>query len=83
MKAYAVGANGPAIVGVGHPKPDRGQVLLRVKAAALNSADLGMAQGRAHGGRGGVGTVLGSECAGEVVEAAPDVAADRPELRLR
>jgi NADPH2:quinone reductase len=48
---------------------------VRVRAAALNRADLGMARGRAHGARGGVGTVLGSECAGEVVEAATDATA--------
>jgi len=72
MKAYVVGAGGPAITEVAQPKPGSGQVLVRVKAAALNRADLGMARGRAHGARGGVGTVLGSECAGEVVDAAPD-----------
>jgi len=75
MKAYVVGANGPAITDVAQPKPGPGQVLVRVKAAALNRADLGMARGRAHGARGGAGTVLGSECAGEVVEAAPDATA--------
>ncbi len=72
MKAYVVGADGPAIGDVDQPKPGKGQVLLRVKAASLNRADLGMARGRAHGARGGVGTVLGSECAGEVVEAGPE-----------
>src|SRR5436853_7555355 len=69
MKAYVVGANGPAIADVAKPSLASGQLLVRVKAAALNRADLGMARGRAHGARGGVGTVLGSECAGEVVEA--------------
>src|SRR5438477_7335969 len=73
MKAYTVGASGPAIAEVARPVPASGQVLVRVKAAALNRADLGMARGRAHGARGGTGTVLGSECAGEVVEAAGDV----------
>jgi NADPH2:quinone reductase len=60
---------------VAKPSLASGQVLVRVKAAALNRADLGMARGRAHGSRGGVGTVLGSECAGEIVEAAPDATA--------
>src|SRR5436190_24136487 len=75
MKAYVVGADGPAIAEVAKPVPAGGQVLVRVRAAALNRADLGMARGRAHGARGGVGTVLGSECAGEVIEAAPDATA--------
>src|SRR5438046_1701597 len=72
MKAYVVGADGPAIAEVAKPVPAGGQVLVRVRAAALNRADLGMARGRAHGARGGVGTVLGSECACDVAEAAPD-----------
>lgn len=72
MKAYVVGADGPAITDVAQPKPGNGQVLVRVRAAALNRADLGMARGRAHGARGGAGTVLGSECAGEVVETGPE-----------
>src|SRR5437660_9095741 len=75
MKAYVVGADGPAIAEVDKPKPGSGQVLVRVRAAALNRADLGMAKGRAHGARGGAGTVLGSECAGEVIEAAHDATA--------
>jgi NADPH2:quinone reductase len=49
------------------------QVLVRVRACALNRADLGMTKGHVHGSRGGVGTVLGMEWAGEVAELGPEV----------
>jgi NADPH2:quinone reductase len=48
-------------------------VLVRVRACALNRADLGMTRGHAHGAAGGVGTVLGMEWAGEIAELGPDV----------
>jgi NADPH2:quinone reductase len=82
MKAYVVGPEGPEIRDIQTPKPRDGQVLLRVRAAALNRADLGMAKGRAHGSIGGAGTVLGLECAGEVVEAGPGVPARSVGKRL-
>jgi NADPH2:quinone reductase len=41
-------------------------VLVRVRAAGLNRADLQVAAGRSHGGIGGPGTVMGLEFAGEV-----------------
>ena len=48
------------------------QVLVKVHACGLNRADLGMTKGHVHGARGGVGTVLGSEWAGEVTELGPE-----------
>ena len=68
MKAAVIGANGVEIRDVPQPKPGPEQVLVRVKAAGLNRADLIMASGRMHGTAGGAGTVLGLEFAGEVVE---------------
>jgi NADPH2:quinone reductase len=73
MKAYVYGADGPAITNIPKPAPMGTQVLVRVRACALNRADLGMTKGRVHGSRGGVGTVLGMEWAGEVAELGPEV----------
>jgi NADPH2:quinone reductase len=73
MKAYVYGADGPAITNIPKPAPNGTQVLVRVRACALNRADLGMTKGHVHGARGGVGTVLGMEWAGEVAELGPEV----------
>ena len=73
MKAYVYGANGPAIADVPKPVPKGTQVLAKVHACGLNRADLGMTKGHVHGAMGGVGTVLGMEWAGEVVELGPEV----------
>ena len=72
MKAYVYGADGAAITDVPKPAPTGTQVLVRVRACGLNRADLGMTRGHVHGARGGVGTVLGMEWAGEVAELGPD-----------
>ncbi len=72
MKAYVYGANGPAIVDAAKPTPKGTEVLVRVRACGLNRADLGMTKGHVHGSRGGVGTVLGMEWAGEVAELGPE-----------
>lgn len=68
MKAAVLGQNGVEVRDVPQPKPGPEQVLVRVRAAGLNRADLIMASGRPHGNAGGPGTVLGLEWAGEVVE---------------
>lgn len=72
MKAYIYGANGAAIADVPKPSPTGAQILVRVHACGMNRADLGMIKGHVHGAAGGVGTVLGMEWAGEVVELGPD-----------
>src|SRR4029078_6531465 len=66
MKAAVIAAGG--VEGRRVPKPAHGpnQVLVRVRAAGLNRADVIMASGRMHGSAGGPGAVLGLEFAGEV-----------------
>jgi NADPH2:quinone reductase len=72
MKAYVYGATGAAITDIPQPSPRGTQVLVKVHACGMNRADLGMIAGHVHGSAGGVGTVLGMEFAGEVVELGPD-----------
>lgn len=72
MKAYVYGANGAAITDVPKPSLKGTQVLVKVHACGMNRADLGMIKGHVHGAAGGVGTVLGMEWAGEIVELGPD-----------
>jgi NADPH2:quinone reductase len=73
MKAYVYQAHGPAIVDIARPVPSATQVLVKVNACGLNRADLGMTKGHVHGSAGGVGTVLGMEWAGDIVELGSDV----------
>ena len=72
MKAYVYSPGGATISDVAQPKPKGTQVLVRVRACALNRADTAMRMGHAHGAAGGVGTVLGMEWAGEVAELGPN-----------
>src|SRR5262249_48019482 len=48
------------------PEPGAGEIRVRVRAAALNRADLLVLAGHQHGSVGGAGAILGLECAGEV-----------------
>ena len=82
MKAAVVGAAGIEIRDIPVPKPKPNEVLVRVRAAALNRADLGVAAGHRHGAIGGAGTVLGLEWSGEVVEVGAEVATVRPGARV-
>jgi NADPH:quinone reductase len=67
VRAFVLTEHGPAVREVPDPSPKPGQILVRIRANALNRADLAMAAGHLHGARGGVGTILGMEWAGEVV----------------
>ena len=73
MKAIVATASGPSLTSVPVPKPRPDHVLVKVHAAALNRADLGMLKGRSHGNVGGAGTPLGLEWAGEVAKIGEEV----------
>lgn len=68
MKAAVVTQNGVEVRDVPAPVAERKQVLVRVRACALNRADLAVAAGHKHGAIGGPGTIVGMEFAGEVAE---------------
>ena len=73
MKAAVVTERGLAVQEVATPRPKRNEILVRVRAASLNRADLGVAAGHRHGPIGGPGTIPGLEWAGEVTEAGGEV----------
>lgn len=66
MQAAVVTQNGVEMREVPAPAAERNQVLVRVRACALNRADLAVAAGHKHGAIGGPGTIVGMEFAGEV-----------------
>ena len=68
MRAILPSPDGPVLADAPRPTPGPDEVLVRVRASALNRADLAMLKGAAHGRTGGVGQPLGLEWAGEVVE---------------
>jgi NADPH:quinone reductase len=69
MRAIVSTPNGPALQDVPRPPPPKPEeVLVRVRASALNRADLAMLKGAGHGSVGGAGTPLGLEWAGEIEE---------------
>ena len=68
MKAAIVTDNGLAIADVPRPEPAPNEVLVRVRAAGLNRAELSMAAGHRHGALGGPGAVIGLEWSGDVVK---------------
>jgi NADPH2:quinone reductase len=82
MKAAVLGAAGVEVRDVPKPSPAPNQVLVRVRAAGLNRADLIMASGRMHGSAGGAGAVLGLEFAGEVEAVGSEVSNVRPGERV-
>jgi NADPH:quinone reductase len=67
MRAIVVADKNRAGIGtVETAAPGAGEIRVRVKAAALNRADLLVLAGHQHGSVGGTGAILGLECAGEV-----------------
>ena len=82
MKAAVLTGSGIEVRDVPKPKPGPSQVLVRVRAAGLNRADLIMASGHMHGSAGGPGSVLGLEFAGEVEAVGSDVKEVKPGDRV-
>ena len=68
MKAGVATEQGLALRDIPQPRPKPNEVLVRVRAASLNRADLITARGLPHGSYAGVGAPVGLEWAGEVVE---------------
>ena len=67
MKAGVASPNGVVIADVPQPTPKPTDILVKIKAIALNRADLGSAKGdTSHGAA--AGKPVGSEFSGEVVE---------------
>ena len=73
MKAGVASEKGVVVADIPAPRPKANEVLVKVKAAALNRADLTTARGLPHGPGGGIGNAIGIEWAGEVIETGPDV----------
>lgn len=73
MKAAVVTEQGVQIQDVPKPEPKPNEVLVRVRACALNRADLMVASGMAHGAIGGPGTIVGMEFSGEVAGVGAEV----------
>ena len=72
MKAGVASPEGVVIADVTEPKPKPNEMLVRIRAIALNRADLGSARGdTSHGAS--TGRPIGSEFAGEVVEVGAEV----------
>ena len=82
MKAAVVTQNGVEMREVPAPVAERNQVLVRVRACALNRADLAVAAGHKHGAIGGPGTIVGMEFAGEVVEVGAEASGLKPGDRV-
>jgi NADPH2:quinone reductase len=70
MKAAVSGANGLEIREVPRPKPKPNEVLVRVRVAGLNRADLA---GAAHGGHSGPIFIPGLDWSGDVAEVGAEV----------
>ncbi|HUC65557.1 MAG TPA: zinc-binding dehydrogenase [Stellaceae bacterium] len=82
MKAAVVGEKGIEIRDVPRPEPKANEVLVRVRAAGLNRAELAVAAGHRHGAVGGAGTVIGLEWSGEVAAVGAEVKGVKPGDRV-
>jgi NADPH2:quinone reductase len=82
MKAAVVTEKGVQYTDAPKPAPKPNEILIKVRAASLNRADLAVASGHAHGRIGGPGTIVGLECAGEVEAVGSEVTDFKPGDRV-
>jgi NADPH:quinone reductase len=82
MKAGVATEQGLALGDIPQPRPKPHEVLVKVRAAGLNRADLTTARGLPHGSHGGIGAAVGIEWAGEVVETGAEVKGYKPGDRV-
>jgi NADPH:quinone reductase len=73
MRAAVATEKGIELREVSKPSPKPNEILVKVRAAALNRADIAQSVGQKHGNAGGIGTVIGMEFAGEVAEVGAEV----------
>jgi NADPH2:quinone reductase len=78
MKAAVGTEQGLQICDIPQPKPKPTEVLVKVRAAGLNRADLGAARGASHASHGAAGSPIGLEWAGDVVEVGAEVKGFKP-----
>jgi len=77
MRAVVSDGQRVFLTDVPSPTPGPGQVLIQVRASALNRIDLAMSKGAEHGSVGGTGVPLGVEWAGDIAEVGAGVTAWR------
>lgn len=82
MKAAVATEQGLALRDIPQPQPKSNEVLVKMRAAALNRADLAIARGLPHGSHGGIGAAVGLEWTGEVVETGAEVDGYKPGDRV-
>ena len=82
MKAAMLSDSGLAIGDATKPEIKPNEILVRVRAAGLNRADLLMTDGRMHGKLGGAGAIAGLEWAGEIAEVGSDAEEFNPGDRV-
>jgi NADPH2:quinone reductase len=82
MKAAVVTDGGLEVREVPAPRPKANEILVKVRAASLNRADLAVAAGHQHGAIGGPGAIPGLEWAGEIAEVGAEVQGLRPGDRV-
>ncbi len=75
MRAIVSSSTGAVMQEFEDPSAGPGCVLVKVKAASLNRADLDMLHGGGHGAAGGMGLPLGLEWSGDVIAVGPGVEA--------